>query len=310
MSHSTDSGRNGENKTLLLTGGTGFIGRFLVPRLVADGWDVVVYSRQHPEKVTRILGADVRSIQSLGDWSGSEPPAVCINLAGEGIMDRRWTAARKQILRDSRIGLTMELAGWLKRWQRPLDVLISGSATGFYGVHDGDLSLDESAPAGTDFAAMLCDDWEQSASAVPAERRCILRTGIVLHSRFGALSKLLLPFKMGVGGPVGCGEQVMSWIHIDDMVSGILHLLGDEQASGAFNMVAPNAVTNREFSRALGQALHRPSFMPMPAPVLKLMLGEGALLLLEGQRPVPAALKASGFSFSFPALEQALVDLL
>lgn len=310
MDSSFDSRSDSCEKRLLMTGGTGFIGRFLIPKLLASGWQVVVLSRQSRNRVAALLGNEILSIRTLPEWPFAEPPTACINLAGEGIMDKRWSAARKRVLRESRIGLTHELAQWLKQWPQPLGVLISGSAVGYYGSHTGDSHSDEKSPAGEGFAAQLCIDWEQAAAEIPAQRCCLIRTGLVLHAGHGMLAKLLPPFRLGAGGPVGSGRQVMPWIHIDDMVGAILHLLNQPQASGAFNMVAPNAVTNSEFAAALGQAVRRPAFLPLPAPVLRVLLGEGAELVLKGQRPIPAALERSGFTFCYPRLESALADLL
>ncbi|CAM3664188.1 TIGR01777 family oxidoreductase [Parendozoicomonas haliclonae] len=309
MSAETGWWRTGNNK-LLLTGGTGFIGRFLVPELLADGWDVVVLSRQNEQAVARVLGHSVKTIRDFNDWPYDEDPAACINLAGEGIMDKRWSLVRKKALRDSRIGLTERLGEWLNQRGARLSVLLSGSAVGYYGTAHGDQPLKEDALAGDDFSARLCADWEAAAAKVPADRLCLIRTGIVLHPNHGALVKLLPPFRMGLGGPVGHGRQVMPWIHIHDMVAAIVHLLNHQSASGAFNMVAPGAVDNREFTKSLGRAVHRPAIFPAPAFVMRLAFGEGAMLLLEGQRPIPAGLESQGFTFRFPSLPEALSDLL
>ncbi|MTI12752.1 TIGR01777 family oxidoreductase [Sansalvadorimonas verongulae] len=300
----------GKGRTLLLTGGTGFVGRFLVPELLADGWQVVVLSRQSAQAVASILGSEVRAIGRFDEWGLEEGPAVCINLAGEGIMDRRWTPKRKEVLRKSRIGLTHDLVKWLNSFPSPPEVFLSGSAVGYYGIERGDKPLTEDEPAGRDFAAQLCHDWEQAARAINEKSRlCLIRTGIVLHGKHGALARMLPPFRMGLGGPIGEGRQVMPWIHIQDMVSGIIHLLHNE-VSGAFNFASGTSNSNLAFARALGKALHRPAVMPMPAFALKALLGESAVLLLEGQHPVPGALEASGFRFAFPDIDGALQDLL
>ena len=306
------SGR-GQGKTVLVTGGTGFIGRFLVPKLLADDWQVIVLSRQRAQAVGGLLGSGVRAIASLEQWRqtiGERGPDVCINLAGEGIMDCRWTPSRKEVLRRSRIDLTRDLVAWLNGFSSPPRVFISGSAVGYYGVERGRVPLSESEPAGKDFAAKLCDDWEQEARKIGSQTRlCLVRTGVVLHSGHGALAKMLPPFRMGLGGPIGSGEQTMPWIHIQDMVNGLLHLLYENE-SGAFNFVAPNVRSNREFVQALGAALHRPAIFPMPSFALKTLLGEGSVLLLKGQNPVPEALEQSGFRFQFPDLDAALGNLL
>ncbi len=297
-------------KTVLITGGTGFIGRFLVPQLAAAGWHVVILSRQSSMDVTDLFDCSVKVIHAFSDWPYEQAPQACINLAGEGIMDGRWNDARKHDLYESRVGLTNDLADWLNKRQWSFGVLISGSAVGYYGACEGDKRLDESAPAGHDFAAQLCVDWEKAADNVPAERRCVIRTGLVLHPRYGVLAKLLPGFRLGGGGPIGSGKQVMSWIHIDDMVAAIVHLLNSEQATGVFNMAAPHGATNREFASALAKVLRRPAFIPVPGFMLQLLLGEGAAVVLTGQRAVPVALEASGFHFTYPRLEQALSNLL
>lgn len=306
------SGR-GQGKTILVTGGTGFIGRFLVPKLLADGWQVVVLSRQSSQAVVGLLGAGVRAIASLEQWKqtvGERGPDACINLAGEGIMDRRWTSSRKQVLRQSRVDLTRDLVAWLNSFSSSPEVFISGSAVGYYGVEHGSAPLPESESAGKDFAAQLCSDWEQEAKNISDKTRlCLVRTGVVLHGKHGALAKMLPPFRLGLGGLIGSGQQVMPWIHIQDMVSGILHLLYND-VSGAFNFVSPRADSNRVFVKALGAALHRPAIFPVPAFVLKTVLGESSVLLLEGQNPVPDALEKSGFQFQFSRLDDALNDLL
>ena len=266
-------------KTLLLTGGTGFIGQFLVPELLKDHWSVVVLSRQPSDRVARLLGDQVQAIQSFDQWPFEQGPHACINLAGEGIVEKRWRKARKQQLRESRVGLTDELVEWLNAQETKPEVLISGSAVGYYGPQNPDDEITETFPAGQDFAAQLCSEWEQAAQGVHDDCRvCLLRTGVVLHPKYGALAKMLPAFKMGVGGPVASGKQVMPWIHIEDMVRGILFLLDTPEAEGPFNMVAPKAVDSRAFSKSLGRAVKRPTFFSAPGFVLKLMLGEASTL--------------------------------
>ncbi|MCL6271495.1 TIGR01777 family oxidoreductase [Sansalvadorimonas sp. 2012CJ34-2] len=298
-------------KTLLITGGTGFIGQFLVPELLKDNWTVVVFSRQSSDRVARTLGDQVQSIQSFDQWPFPEGPDACINLAGEGIVEKRWSSSRKQILRESRINLTSELVEWLNAQDKTPKVFISGSAVGYYGPQKPDDEITEMYPAGDDFAAELCSEWEQAAQTISDDcRLCLLRTGVVLHPKYGALAKMLPAFKMGVGGPIGSGQQVMPWIHIEDMVRGILFLLDTPDAQGPFNLVAPKAVDNRTFSKALGNAVKRPAFFTVPGFMMKLMLGDASALLLEGQRPISFKLEYSGFTFLYPELEKALESLL
>ncbi len=300
-----------EQGNILVTGGTGFIGCFLVAELVRQGWNVVVLSRQSSRVVKTLLGEELQSIQSLSQWPYKDAPEACINLAGEGILDKRWGYARKQVLRDSRIQLTKSLVEWLAGFPEPCRTLISGSAVGFYGVESGAEVCPEERGAGRDFAAQLCTGWEQAARTVSSETRlCLLRTGIVLHGKHGALKQMLPPFKLGLGGVIGSGDQMMPWIHIEDMVKGILFLLNADEASGAFNMVAPGLVSNRVFVKSLGQALHRPALFPMPACVLKVILGEGADLLLNGQNAQPNKLVQQGFRFTWPELPMALENVL
>lgn len=290
---------------VLITGGTGFIGRELCKQLFQAGHSATVLTRS---KAPPPLPG-VRFIASLDEAQGIE---AVVNLAGEPLADGRWTAARKQAFRDSRIGTTQTLLHWIGSLAERPRVLVSGSAIGYYGASD-DRTLDESAPAGEDFAATLCRDWETEALKARALglRVCTLRIGIVLGADGGALARMLPPFKLGAGGPMGSGKQWMSWVRRGDLVNLICWLLGNEAASGAYNGTAPAPVTNREFARTLGAVLKRPAVMTMPALVLKMMFGEMAeSLLLTGQRVVPLKAEAEGFAFEHRELEPALRDLL
>ncbi len=307
MEESCKSGQ----KTLLITGGTGFVGRFLVPELLKDNWSVVVLSRQPSDRVAKILGDQVQTIQTFDQWPFEQGPKACINLAGEGIVDRRWSKSRKQKLRESRIDLTSQLVDWLNAQKILPEVLISGSAVGYYGPHPLDDELTESFAAGDDFAAQLCADWEQAALKINDNcRLCLLRTGVVLHPKHGALAKMLPSFLVGAGGRMGNGQQAMPWIHIEDMVRGILFLLDTPEAQGAFNLSAPHVVDNGTFSKALGKALHRPTYFSIPGFVMKMMFGEASSLLLEGQRPTSFKLEYTGFTFLYSDLDKALNNLL
>lgn len=294
---------------ILLTGGTGLIGAALCRRWSADGHRLWVLSRD-PAQVAARCGAGVEGIGSLAALQEVPLDAV-VNLAGAPIADRPWTRARRRLLRDSRIALTDDLVAWLaQREQRPA-VLISGSAVGWYG-DGGERVLDEDTPPGSDFAATLCRDWE--ASACRAESLGIrvvrVRTGLVLAPRGGFLGRLLPAFRLGLGGPLGHGRQWMPWIHLDDQIGLIDFLLHSPDAAGPYNACAPGPVRNRAFVRALGRCLHRPVWLPAPAPVLRLALGELSGLLLGGQRAVPARAEAAGYAFRFTELESALADLL
>lgn len=291
---------------ILLTGGTGFIGRALCARLLAGGHRLTVWSRRPAQARQMLPGVAV--IEDLAE--AGEIEAV-VNLAGEPLIGRRWNARQKQVLRDSRLATTAKLIRWMTPQLRRPHVLVSGSAIGYYGPHD-DALLDESSAAGDDFAATLCRDWEHGA--MQAEdlglRVCRVRTGIVLGADGGALGQMLPPFRWGLGGPFGDGRQWMSWIHREDLVSLIQWLLEQDDAGGAYNGTAPEPVRNRDLVRCLGRVLRRPALLPAPAPLLRLALGEAAQLLLTGQRVMPMHALVEGFRFRFPRLEDALRDLL
>jgi uncharacterized protein (TIGR01777 family) len=292
---------------VLITGGSGFIGQALTAALVERGDEVIILSRT-PETLRNRQGA-VSAVADLSEIKQAVDAVV--NLAGAPIVDKRWTDARKQVLRDSRIRLTGTLIEWMRQQPKPPQVLVSGSAIGFYGSH-ADEVLDENAEPVTGFAHELCRDWEQAA--LDAEslgvRVCLIRTGVVLGKGGGALSKMLPPFRFGLGGPIGDGRQWMSWVHLDDEVGAILYLLDNPSLHGPFNLTAPEPVTNAVFSRTLGKVLHRPAFMRVPALVMKLMLGEASELLVEGQRVVPENLHTAGYVFKYPRLEAALEQVL
>ncbi len=295
---------------ILLTGGTGLIGRSLCRYWLAQGHDVVVYSRQ-PEQVPRLCGSSVRGIGKLADY-GEQPLDAVVNLAGAPIADRPWTGKRKALLLASRVALTAQLVSWLGTRANKPQVLLSGSAVGWYG-DGGEHLLSEDSPAlGDDFAAQLCAAWEFEAQQAQALgiRVVLLRTGLVLARDGGFLARLLLPFKFGLGGRLGNGRQWMPWIHLADQVALIDFLLRQSDASGAFNACAPQPVRNSEFTQALGRVLHRPTLLPVPAFLLRGLLGELAGLLLGGQRALPSRLTAAGFVFQFNDVDSALNDLL
>jgi uncharacterized protein (TIGR01777 family) len=294
---------------ILLTGGTGLIGRQLCRHWLSQGHRLTVWSRT-PAKVAKVCGAQVRGVARLEDV-GQEPVDAIINLAGAPIADRPWTTKRKALLWSSRITLTEKLLAWLETREQKPQVLISGSAVGWYGDGGERELTEDSPPVIDDFASQLCIAWEETAQRAEALgiRVVLIRTGLVLSADGGFLSRLLLPFKLGLGGPIGNGRQWMPWIHINDQIALIDFLLHRNEASGPYNACAPKPVRNREFAKTLGSVLHRPSFMPMPALVLKVGLGELSLLLLGGQRATPARLLKAGFTFQFTDLRAALDDL-
>jgi hypothetical protein len=295
---------------ILITGGTGLIGRQLCKALLAHGQQLTVLSRT-PTTVAAKCGAAVKAISSLDEWLPSLHFDVVINLAGEPIADAHWSAKRKQLLWDSRIGITEKLVQRIASAERKPAVLLSGSAIGYYG-NGGDTELNEAAGAGSDFAAKLCLAWETAALSAEqyGVRVCLLRTGLVLSKEGGLLGKLLLPFKLGMGARLGDGKQWMSWVHIDDYVTMVLALLNNPQLSGPFNLTAPQPVTNKDFTQKLAHALHRPALFFAPAFFLKLAMGERAALLIEGQRVLPKKLETTGNTFKYPKLEDALNQIL
>lgn len=295
---------------ILLTGGTGLIGAELCALWRAQGHQLSVWSRR-PEKVAKLCGPGVKGIARLEELNEQTVDAV-INLAGAPVADRPWTRKRKALIRESRIGLTEELLAWLAcREQRP-EVLISGSAVGYYG--DGrEREIDEASPIiHADFASSLCVSWE--AAALEAEklgiRVVLVRTGLVIADHSSFLQRLLLPFKLGLGGPMGSGKQWMPWIHIKDQIALIDFLLRYEDASGPYNACSPAPARNLDFARTLASVLHRPAVLPIPGFALKLGLGELSVMLLGGQQAIPKRLLEAGFNFAYADLRLALMNIL
>jgi uncharacterized protein (TIGR01777 family) len=295
---------------VLVTGSHGLIGSALLPRLRAEGHRVVRLVRGAPEG-----SDDVRWDPDAGtiDAAALEGVDAVVHLAGAGIGDKKWTPARKQLILESRTRGTGLLARTLAALQRPPQTLVSGSAVGYYGDRAAEV-LTEASPPGHDFPAQTCVAWE--AAAAPAAdagiRLVTIRTGIVLAAHGGALQRMLLPFKLGLGGRIGSGEQYMSWITLDDHVRAVLHLLSTPSVSGPVNLTAPEPATNAEFTRALGDALHRPTVLPTPLLPLKVLYGGELVdtLLVEGQRALPRALEASGYSFGAREIGEALRAVL
>lgn len=300
---------------VLVTGGTGFIGRRLVSRLVTRGDEVIVLSRRPPLASKRVEAARILS------WNPeSGPPApdafgamdAVVNLHGESIASGRWTDAKKERIRRSRIEGTRHLIQGIAAASPRPRVLVTSSAVGYYGPH-GDEVLDESSPPGQDFLASVCREWEAEGNRARelGVRVATIRTGVVLGAGGGALSKMLVPFQLFVGGPVGSGEQWMPWVHLDDECGIIMHALDRPAVEGPINVTSPNPVRNRDFARALARVLGRPSLLPTPAFALRLALGEMAdALLLTGQRVMPKKAEETGYRFHHPLLSEALESIL
>ncbi|MFT4606395.1 MAG: hypothetical protein ACI9V8_000546 [Urechidicola sp.] len=293
---------------LLITGGTGFIGSALCSRLLEEQHNIVVLSR-HPEAIK----PPIRALTDLEQLKDDDIFDVVINLAGEPIANKRWSDQQKKRIFSSRIDTTKALIAYLKKSKNKPKLLINGSAIGYYGVDKTDDVIDETSGVDDSFSSQLCQRWE--ATALKAEalgiRTCLLRTGIVLGKNGGALSKMLPPFKMGLGGRIGHGKQWMSWIHLDDLVGIILYCINHDELKGAINGTSPNPVINEVFTKKLGTALKRLTIFPMPAIVVKLLMGQmGEELLLAGKRISPRKVLNAGYNFKYKTLDQALKNVI
>lgn len=295
---------------IVLAGGTGFLGRPLAMALARDGHDVVILTRGF----AAAPDAPVRSATWLpdgrsGPWSRELDDAdAVVNLAGESLMAKRWTAAHKQRILDSRIAATRSLVEAVHDARRPPAVFVSGSAVGYYGPLGDEIATEETS-CGSDFLAGVCAQWETEANRAgsPRTRVVLVRTGLALERDGGALRAMLLPFRFGFGGPFGSGRQYWSWIHRLDWIGLVRWAIHNPAVTGPINATAPTPVTNAVFSSALGRALNRPAFLPAPAFTLRLILGEVAdAVLLSGQRVVPAKAERLGFAFQYSQLEKAL----
>ena len=298
---------------IVIAGGTGFLGRPLGAALARDRHEIVILSRSNDAGAERGMRTVAWSPNGeAGRWAAEiDGAGAVINLAGESIAGRRWTAAHKQRILDSRINATRSLVAAIRTVAAPPPVLVSGSAVGYYGPLGSETATEE-RPAGSDFLAGVCTRWEDEAmhAASAVTRVACLRTGIVLERDGGALPQMLPPFWFGAGGPVGSGRQYWPWIHRADWIALVQWAIAAPEAVGAVNATAPHPVTNAEFARALGRALHRPAFMPAPGFALRLLLGEMAdALLLSGQNAVPAKAARGGFQFRYPTVDDALATL-
>jgi len=300
---------------LLLLGCSGFVGRELVPFLLELGHRLTLVSRQADPFPTlsgerlvclQLDPAQAQSWQHDGLRQALATAEGVVNLAGEPIAEKRWTTDQKQQLFSSRLDVTDNLAQAMGQLESPPAVLVNGSAVGFYGTSETG-SFSEESPPGSDLLAEICRRWEEAAARRPTScRLVILRIGIVLGADGGALSKMLPVFRMGFGGPLGNGRQWMSWIHRHDLCRLIGRALEDPAMEGVYNAVGPQPVTMAGFTAELGRTLGRPNLLPVPAPVLQVLLGDGAKVVLEGQRVLPQRLQALGFQFQYPELSAAL----
>ena len=294
-----------------VTGATGMIGRALVGELLARGDEVTALGRD-PARARAALPAAVQAVAWPDPKGTPAPPEglrgrdAVVHLAGERL-DQRWSAPVKREVRDSRVLGTRNLVAALRALEDRPATLISQSAVGYYGPH-GDERIDEKTPAGDDFLARVCREWEAEAERAEelGVRVVRTRTGVVLSASGGALRRMLPPFRLGVGGPVASGRQYVAWVHFDDVVGAILLCLDDPRVHGPVNVTAPDPATNRELARALGRVLRRPAVVPVPAPALRLLYGEMATTVTTGARVVPSGLRGLGYRFRRPELDDAL----
>jgi uncharacterized protein len=299
---------------IAIVGATGFVGSRLVEQLQTQGHQVKILTRQPGAATRRFPQAEIVGYTPLqsGEWQKSISGCdAVVNLAGEPIAEKRWTAVQKQTILDSRKLGTQKIVEAISQAEVKPQVLINASAIGYYGTSET-AKFDETSPAGTDFLAEVCTAWETAAQAVTASgtRLVILRMGIVLGENGGALGKMLAPFSAFVGGPIGSGKQWFSWIHRDDVVKLIVTAITDSQMQGVYNATAPNPVTMQDFAHTLGTVMSRPSWLPVPNFALEAMLGEGAIVVLQGQQVIPTQTLAQGFNFQYPQLQPALTAIL
>jgi uncharacterized protein (TIGR01777 family) len=304
----------GSRGKVVVAGGTGFIGSSLTKRLLSEGYHVVVFTRSPRRESSDPARLRFVTWDPLGERSWAEDlegAIAVVNLAGESIGAGRWSARRKRLIVDSRLAATSAIVTALGNLQMKPSVLINGSAVGYYG-DSGDQEITEDSGKGTGFLADTVDRWEAEARKVQRLniRLVLIRTGVVLGKGGMALERMVLPFRLFIGGPLGSGRQWFPWIHIDDLTAGILFLLHSETSDGVFNAVGPQQVTMRQFSRSLGQTIRRPSWAPVPAFALRLVLGEMSEMVLGGQKAAPVRLIRAGFQFRHPTVDSALSAIL
>ncbi|MEN8197591.1 MAG: TIGR01777 family oxidoreductase [Pseudomonadota bacterium] len=305
---------------VVIAGGSGLVGRALTANLISDGRQVTVLSR-NPARRHSSTPPSVSFVQwdgrTAGDWIGALNGAGAVvnlageSIAGEGFFPDRWSADKKNRIRDSRIGAGRAIVQAFEKVERKPAVLVQASAVGYYGPR-GDEEVTEDEPAGDDFLSSVCVDWEAATAPVEAMgvRRVVVRVGLVLTPDGGALPRLVLPHKWFAGGYFGHGRQWWPWIHLDDVAAALRFTIDNESAGGPMNFTAPTPVTSRAFGKALGRVMRRPSYAPVPAFAMRLLVGEVASIVLDGQRVVPGRLQALGYTFRFTDLEKALADLL
>jgi uncharacterized protein (TIGR01777 family) len=298
---------------VVITGGTGLIGSTLTRSLRENGHEVIILTRDPKRHEPPAEGAQLVKwdAQTAAGWvEAADGADAIVNLAGATI-NHRWTDSYKKTIMDSRINSGKAVVAAIKAMQHKPKVVIQASAVGYYGPRQEEVVTEET-PAGNDFLAEVCKAWEASTEEVEAMgvRRCIIRTGIVLSTQEGAMAQLLPIFKLFAGGPVGSGEQYYPWIHLGDEVEAIRYLMECEDCSGVYNLSAPNPVKNKVFVKALGNAVSRPAIAPAPGFAIKLMFGEMATIVLDGQRAVPERLQAAGYDFRFTEPENAMRNLL
>lgn len=297
---------------VIITGGTGLIGSALAKSLLADGHEVIVLSRDP-------AGAKLDNGIKVENWNGRTgdnwsnlitSDTAIVNLAGAGIGDKRWSDERKKLILESRVNAGAAVVDAIQKAAEKPRVVIQSSAVGYYGT-PGDQVLTEDSPAGEDFLADVCKQWEDSTQAVESMgvRRVVIRSGVVLSMDGGAFPRMLLPFKLMVGGPIGNGSHWFPWIHIDDEVKAIRFLIENDGAKGVFNVMAPNPLTNGDFTHEVGKVMQKPAVIPVPKLALQMMFGEMAIILIEGQRAVPKRLQEHSFEFVYPTVEPALKNL-
>jgi uncharacterized protein (TIGR01777 family) len=297
-------------KNILITGGTGLIGARLTELLLQNGYSVAHLGRTGKSSSVPSFRWDIEN--RFLDEKAFHNVDTVIHLAGAGVAEKRWTRNRKREILESRTKSTRLLFDTLAKIQHSVNTLISISAIGYYGFDKGDVFIEES-PAGNDFLANVTRQWEEEADRITGLKIRVvkLRTGVVLSAKGGALKELAAPVKYFVGVPLGTGNQIISWIHIDDLCGIFIKALTDKSIQGVYNAVAPNPVTNREMTKAIGAILNKPVFLPaVPAPVLKLMLGEMAEIVLNGSRVSPKKIQRDGYIFKFTSLKLTLHDLL